>query len=295
VVQAFTKGPFSVFRGDQRFDDPADAQETRTTGSLYAADRLRLGWFDLLAGARLDGDELYGVQISPRATAGVTVPGSRTRATLSYGEGFRPPAFNELHVGALSNPDLDPEHGRSVELGVQQPVGSTGRISGALYASRLRDLITGGADGFVNVSRADLRGVELAADLTPGSFRTGGSVTYTDAKDGDGNRLAGISEWLTSVYAGATLGPVEADAFFYSWSGRKAISPVFPATGGDAIVFTPVGTRVDLSASWWLSEREPGMRLVGRVEDLLDRRDEEFPGFPVPGRTLYVTFELATR
>lgn len=304
VVQASWRGPYEVFADQESLGSIDFAeQETRTTLGFYLADRIEFGMFDLLGGVRLDHDDIFGQAVSPRATLGSTLPGAGTRLTLSYGLGFRPPTFNELAVGNFANPDLKAEHARSAEVGVQQPLGKLGKVSAAAYRTWMRDMVSPGVDvvdgqevfRWKNVASANLKGVELAADLTPGIARAGGSVTYVDARDGEGDRLPDISEWVTSVYAGVTAGRFETDAFFYSWSGRAASTAVFPVLGATPIGRTPAGNRVDVAGSWWFSDEEPSARVMARVEDLLDRRDEEFPGFPPPGRTFIVGLEVGTR
>jgi vitamin B12 transporter len=299
--QASFKGPYQVYVGSRSaFDLTFDASEGRTVGSLYLADRVELGMFDLLAGLRLDVDQLFGQAWSPRATLGANLP-TGTRLTLSYGEGFRAPGVNELEAGPLANSELKPEYARSVEAAAVQRFAKMGKASITVYRSWLRNLITaaedptaGGKFRRVNVDRSQMTGVELGTELAPGIARVGGSLTYTRGRTDAGDPLPDISEWLTSLHAGVSVSRLEADAFLYTWSGRAASNVVVPVTGPPALASTPAGNRLDLSASYWVSEGRPTARLIARVEDLLDRRDEEFPGFPAPGRIVFLGVEIAS-
>ncbi|QTA87283.1 TonB-dependent receptor plug domain-containing protein [Desulfonema magnum] len=129
-----------------------------------------------------------------------------------YSESVRPPSFTELYARGNSviggNPDLDPEHIRSYELGyIYRRSKTVGRIT--LFYSELEDNIEypkyadslgeGGkevqyqnADGTIKTKGFEL---EFEHDLRV-DLRFSGSLSFADAEDGQGKSLMGATEWL---------------------------------------------------------------------------------------------------
>jgi iron complex outermembrane receptor protein len=101
----------------------------------------------------------------------------------------------------LSNPDLQPQHGTSVEIGLRLEPRPTTRADVTLYRIRMRDEISFDAARFVyaNVGRSDHDGAEIGvAHRWSGRLETAASYTWTDAvfRSGsvNGNRVHGIPE-----------------------------------------------------------------------------------------------------
>lgn len=154
-------------------------------------------------GARLDGRALDGAGfdavLSPRV--GAVLPTAAGTWRLSAGRGFRAPSLAERFVSTtafglqvIPNPGLASETAWAFELGDATPLGSWGRLDGALFWTEARRLIeptfirdTTGVPRiqFQNVARARLRGLDLslvAAPAIPGLTTTLG-YTFLDARD----------------------------------------------------------------------------------------------------------------
>ena len=170
--------------------------------SFYLQDEIDLNDDLLLTlGARLDDHEVFGDELSPRASI---VWNATEKLTLkgSYGHGFKAPTIKQsssdyiFSLGVIKvtgNPDLKPETSNALELGSNY---STGRFSidTAIFDNKVKNLIelTGPITDrtYNNISEARLKGAEISTkyDLRKG-LALNTSYQYLDAKDGDGNRL----------------------------------------------------------------------------------------------------------
>lgn len=114
----------------------------------------------------------YGYQIT-----------SAVRASATYSTGFSAPTFNDLFYPFGGNPDLKPERAinREIALAYDESAVSA-RVT--VFDNSYRDLIANDAlFNRVNIGRARVKGVEVAAALTLGAVRLTPSATYQDPKD----------------------------------------------------------------------------------------------------------------
>jgi outer membrane receptor protein involved in Fe transport len=119
---------------------------------------------------------------SPRLATNVALPvvsGVATNAYVAWGRAFKAPTLDQLFdtraipipvppfSATVSNPDLVPQRGTSVEGGVYQtwtsPGGARIDLSGAVYSEKMRDELDFDVSSFryVNIGRSLHRGVEL--------------------------------------------------------------------------------------------------------------------------------------
>ncbi|WP_322786513.1 TonB-dependent receptor domain-containing protein [Afifella pfennigii] len=165
---------------------------SRQTWGAYIQEKLGIGWFEAIAGLRYDSYELSGTnaessgeRLSPRLTLGVSPFSGEAWGGLkiygTYAEGYRSPTLSETLISGLHpsgvvfpflpNPDLEPEVGKTWELGVNyrrdglfRPDDRL-RIKAAYYRNNVEDFIDG-----QQLSPFDpTSGCPLRADL----FRTG--------------------------------------------------------------------------------------------------------------------------
>lgn len=165
---------------------------------------LQLEWrphalVDVVAGGRLDVDELFGTHATPRAVvrlkADPLVEGLALR--LKYGEGFRAPSFGERYLAfhnqvanyvVYGNTALRPETSRGVEAGLEWSppwprAGLVPTVRVNLFRTTLDGLIQARetADSslalqrfrYVNYSSGRLGGVEASMRITHGSWLIG--------------------------------------------------------------------------------------------------------------------------
>ncbi len=129
-----------------------------------------------IAGARLEDNDAFGTFATYRLGAAYRVP-SGTRIRAAVGTGLKEPTFLENFSAGFvkGNRELDPEHSRSFEIGVEQGI-ARGRwvLSGTYFDQRFRDLIQFssapiplGTDSvnFLNVAAANVRGIETGLKI----------------------------------------------------------------------------------------------------------------------------------
>lgn len=166
---------------------------TRTQAwAVFAQDEVRLAGFILNAGARLDGYESFGTTVSPRL--GLVYPWSGGAAKILYGRAFRAPTAYELYYGSggeyRTNPDLEPEYLRHVEVVVEQRVSPGLRATLSAYRLENTGLISLTYDPddefymYTNLEMVHGKGLELGLDFENRGWQ--GSLSYALQHSGDG-------------------------------------------------------------------------------------------------------------
>ena len=98
--------------------------------------------FFATAGVRHDSFNTFGDATTYRVTGGYLVKATNTKIRSSYATGFRAPTVNELFWPNFGNPDVQPEHSQSFDVGVDQTLfADRVTISGGYFWNRYRDLI----------------------------------------------------------------------------------------------------------------------------------------------------------
>ena len=177
----------------------------------------------LQAELRRDDDSQFGGVTTARLGGSVPLAGGwRVRALA--GSTFRAPSFNDLYYPGYGVATLDPERGRSFELGLQWREGQSD-FQATAYRNRVRDLIAYEPDATRcppsidyawgcarNVGRARLQGVTLGGGTARGALALRGSVDFLDATDeSTGARLTrraahqahGSVEWRSGAWRSA--------------------------------------------------------------------------------------------
>jgi vitamin B12 transporter len=252
-----------------------DAQQR--TGSVFAQLHLEGERWSLDAGVRHDDNDVFGSATSPRLGAVVAL-GAMARLRASYGESFRAPSLGELYYPFYGNPALQPEEGRSAELGLELADGPW-RFDVVAFENRQDNLIdfplTG--SGFVNVGRARSRGVEVMAAVRHGIADVRLDGTWLDAED----RTTGAALKLRPEHAANLVAAFRPGRFDLSvaasWVGERPDSdPITFAPATNPSYFT-VGLAAHWQATSWL-------RPFVRVDNAADESYQQALGFPAPGR-----------
>jgi vitamin B12 transporter len=258
---------------------------TLDTRGVFAQDQLRLGrGFELLTGLRYDRAEPWGGELSPRVTIGWT--DSRLRTWVAFGRAFRAPGLGDLYYPYTGNPNLVPEHSRSFEAGVRVPL-HEGAVEATAFSNRIRDLIDFdyAAQRSANIAQARQDGVELSYGARLGGGESKAALTWLDARDGTGARLARRPEWSASlVWYGALARTLDAAFELVFVGARPDLDPVTFATihmGGFTTANAGLSTPIT-----------PAVTLRARAENLLDRRYQEVRGYPAPARRVILGVEV---
>ncbi len=260
-------------------------ETTALGGRLRAGPGVRLERTGAYSGvsAKLGGSLALAGPLSLRASAGRT---------------YRVPSFAELYLqqGVVApNPDLRPEVGLGGDAALVAE-GRLGMVSLGTFATLYRDLVVYQSVSFrrlapVNADRAIMRGFEVEAAAAP-LFRvaglTGGlSYTFTDSEN-----LRGVPDVVGKdvtrhprhrLYGRLGIGGAAAGAHAeVQWVSRQFVDlrneGVIPASftlgaGGSVRVL-----------------RSPDVHLALELRNLLDDRSlQDSYGYPLPGRTVFVT------
>lgn len=124
-----------------------------------------------LLAIRYDWNCEYGGSLSP--TFGLIVtPNRSSRVRVSLGQAFRAPTLNDRYWPGAGNPELRPEIGRSLEVGLDYEPKPWLYLSGAGFGRKTHNLIawipdTAGRWRPVNIDQATIFGSELKLKLKP--------------------------------------------------------------------------------------------------------------------------------
>ena len=257
-----------------RFDDQLHA--LGVAGSKIAVDRV--SWLD-----------------SPQLGARISAPAA-IELRANWGRAERAPDFLELfgNQGSVTgNPRLLPERAENADAGASwsgHPTGREAALEAAVFQSRVDDLIlywanspnTTHAD---NVTSALIRGIEASGRMRPvRAIALSASATWQTAIDTgpvaawNGKRLPQRPE--REIYARADWTPhlvrLSADVHYIGDNYRDRYNAQR----------VPDRTLLGASVSAPLAG---GLRATIEAKNLLDQRAEDVAGYPLPGRTLFVS------
>nr|WP_315418601.1 TonB-dependent receptor [uncultured Pseudomonas sp.] len=188
----------SLILGGDWYEDRFHGSTTFTENSrwnraAFVQHRFRGEWFSTELGLRRDQNQQFGSQNSWSGT--LTVPVNPDNdLLLSYSEGFRAPAFNDLYYPQTqySNPDLQPETSKSYELQWRSQLTDSTRLEASLYRTDLSDAIILDRTGKPqNVASARINGFEAALKQDLFGWQGNLGLAVIDPRDRDsGHTLA---------------------------------------------------------------------------------------------------------
>lgn len=162
--------------------------DARDNTGVFVEYQGRFGAHRLQASVRNDDNEQFGNHATGTLGWGMDLARG-FKLTASAGTGFKAPTFNDLYYPGFSNPDLEPEESRSLNLGVAQ-YGDGWNWTFNVYDTRVDELI--GYDSnfnIVNIEEARIRGAELTGAVTLAGFDINAELSHTDPR----NRTAGVT------------------------------------------------------------------------------------------------------
>ncbi|MEO8921354.1 MAG: TonB-dependent receptor, partial [Caldimonas sp.] len=273
--------------GDVFVDEPKRSNNAVVLG--YSGQLAAVG---LQADLRRDDNSAYGSDTTGRVGASYEViPGLKLRAL--GGTTFRAPTFNDCCFPLFGIATIQPEHGRSVEVGATWQSAATS-ASATFYRNRVRNLIGFDPDpnrtdcppGFfgcaANTSRARLQGATVAAGQRWGGFDVHATVDFLDARDVDtGIRLARRAAHQETLAADYAIG---------AWSLGGSILDIGSRPDGGVVLGGYA--LVDLHASWRFS---PQWRLEAKLLNALDHRVEPVRDYQGLGRQAWLGIRFEGR
>jgi vitamin B12 transporter len=252
----------------------------------------RIGALGLQADVRHDDNSAYGSDTTGRFGASYEVaPGLKLRALT--GTTYRAPTFNDCCYPFFGIATIQPEHGRSVEVGATWQSGTTS-ASATIYRNRVRNLIGFDPDpegidcpaGYfgcaANTSRARLQGATLNAAQHWGGVEIRASADLLDARDSDtGQRLTRRAAHQETLAADYAVGRWRVGASILDVGARPDSGIVL---GGYALL--------DLRASWRF---QPQWRLEAKLLNALDHRVEPIRDYQGLGRQAWLGIRYESR
>ena len=210
------------------------------------------------------------------------------------GRSFRAPNFSELYFNqgfVVGNPDLKPERATSFDAGLQivtRPV----FFEAAWFRSDVEDLIEYTLiSGFrykpLNIGQARTEGAELIATVNPVRYLTASgayTLTYaidtTDQENRSGNQIPGRPR--NQAFGRIEAGPDFLRAFAeYSYIGPNFITQAnTKLLDARKILNTGIVVHPDEQTAFGVE-----------MKNVLDDRAVDVRGFPLPGRSVFVSFE----
>jgi outer membrane receptor for ferrienterochelin and colicins len=168
-------------------------------------------WLDANLGLRLDYDSRFGTKLSPRAAVGVT-PWPNARLKAIYSEAFRGPTAYELNyadlTGQVAAPQLSAETVRSVELSIEQRIG-TQRLFFGVFRSTWSDMVSYRTLGEAEVADAIASGALAASTVEAYVYANTGSLEsygYNATYEGSVARKLRYAVNVTSAISRVDLG-----------------------------------------------------------------------------------------
>ena len=231
----------ALTRREERLDTDAGFPVTaRNTNAIVGVYQLQYGPNSLQANLRRDDSSQYGGHTSGSLAYAYTII-TGLRASASYGTGFKAPTFNDLYFPFFSNPDLQPETARNVEVALRY---SNSQVNAGivLYRNRVSDLIVFGCDANFNcapqnVASATLEGVTLELQGIYGDTTVKGSADFARPyDDATGNLLPRRARRYGSLGVTQAIGALQVGVQMVASSVRYDDAANTRRMGGYALV-----------------------------------------------------------
>jgi vitamin B12 transporter len=239
----------------------------------------------LSAGVRVDAHQDYGTNFTYRLTGSYAFPAYGMRLHSSVGTGFRAPSLFELYDPTYGNAALDPEKSLGFDFGVAGAfLNDKLHTDITLFHTRTTNLIQWAASGYTNVGKTLAKGIEaqVQADILP-TLSIDATYTYTNAKNTQTDQsLARTPDHTASV--GVTYWALDDLETQLRWRGASNTrdSATNNKIGGYGVF--------DVKARYLLNDH---IALKGRVENLLDKRYEEYDTYATSGVAVYAGVDVA--
>lgn len=254
--------------------------------------------WSIVPGVRLSWSEQWGAHFTPRIAA-MLRPTDRLALRASIGRGFRAPSFKELYMEFLNtaagagyrvegNPDLRPESSTNLSGSIEW---SGDRLYSRVqfFYNRFDDFIETtelpregdlAAYTYANIDDGETWGTEIELGATWGGLRAEAGYGWLRARDRDtGAVLLGRPEHSARGSLGYALAFGLRANVSATYTGTTPTSRLEDGTLMERAALTRLDARIAQSLPW-------GLELSAGVDNILDRRIADYPGFL--GRQVYL-------
>jgi len=266
---------------DRVSSNTAYAVTRRDTAGVFAQYQSQWDKHRVQLALRGDDNSQFGRHTTGNAAWGYeVVAGLDLR--LAYGTAFKAPTFNQLYFPGFGNPDLRPETSRNIELGLGGRLAG-GRWSATLFDNRISDLIAGFPPA--NINRAEIRGLELAANRRFGAWDAAVNLTLQDPENASGANQGKV----LPRRAQESL-RIDLDRRLGTWRLGGTLRGEGERFDNESNTRRMAGYALfDLRAEYRLA---PAWSLGARLENLFDVDYETAFGYNQPGRGAYLTLRF---
>jgi vitamin B12 transporter len=285
------------------------AEQGRSRGDFSRALETQSGFFEdqvslfdrlfLSGGLRYESNNVFGHELTPRVAAALVIKETGTKLRASWGKGFRAPTINDLFFPGFGNPDLQPEHSESYDVGFDQKLWRNRvRFGSTFFHNQFSNLIQFVFDPVTflaapfNVGHAITEGVETYVEVEPLDWlMLWANHTYTRTRDLETRlplRRFADNRWNT----GLTLTPIERLTLFLQ---AHVTSKQFES---QTVGRNPGYFRLDVGGTFRLLGRVGAMErldLTARIDNVTDNRYDEVFGLRALGFNALVGLRASFR
>ena len=281
------------WRDDQVKDDSdsiysnIDGTISRNNTGLFTTAVYEMSSVTLDGSIRYDDNETFGGHTTWGLAAGWEFIDGYSVIT-STGTSFKAPSMYDLYsnpsspFGAKGNPDLKPEIGESVEVGVK---GITGTIDWKViaYKNKVQDIIlsrsiSGISTAYNSEGESILQGVEVEINTITGIVEHQAVFEYLDPKDAKGDILLRRAKYKAKWQGVVQLGDVDL-SLRYLYQGERD-----DWVGNDKETIAGYSLW-DISAAYLVTEE---FKVSARIDNLFDKEYATAQGYPSPERSYYI-------
>jgi vitamin B12 transporter len=257
---------------------------SRDNKAAFLQYKLKSDGADVSFGARRDDNEQFGAHTTTSVMAGQNVS-DNIRLNFSYGEGFKPPSFNDLYWPNSGNANLMPEQSKNYELGLKANWNNSS-LNVGLFNNSVENIILWYShptdwtlSGNKNIDNVEISGLEFSLNTQAANWMLGLSGTVMKPEDkSSGNILVRRAERSASLDGDYSVGNYGLGFTVYSQSHTFDDTANTVRLGG----FTTLALRAnfDLSENW---------KVKVNANNLTDKEYVTARGYRSMGRELLFT------
>lgn len=243
-----------------------------------------------IIGVRYDDNEQFGDEVTLSALLGWNI-NDTYRAYVSYGEGFKPPTFNDLYFPGFGDPTFEPEQSQNIEVGLKADF-ETVQVSVAAFQNDIEDLIQFNNTTFITdqTAEAEIAGMEFSIDAALLGFELSLNGSLIDPENKvNGQNLRRRAERIVSLDLDKRWDRFGLGVSFHAESERYDD----PANTVRLAGYCTAGVR----ASYQISDE---LVLEARIDNALDRQystalDFSLGRYQAIGREAFLTVRYTPR